>query len=509
MKKILLLLFTFNAFAQAPNIEWQKSIGGTQTDSGNSVIQTNDGGYIAVGATLSSDIIPLGNYHGDYDVYVVKTNNLGNIEWQKTIGGSGYDVGISIIETNDNGYIIAGYTSSSDGDITSNNGQFDGLVIKLDSIGTIIWQKTYGGSSRENFYSIVQTSDGGYILSGTSISNDGQVAQNYGSIDCWVVKINDLGIIEWEKNYGGSSEEFIVDIKEISNNGYIFVGHSFSNNVDITTNQGSCDAWIVKINNLGVIEWQKTYGGSEQDYLYNIQQTPDGGFVICGQTESSNGDIQNAIHGDLDSWIMKLDTSGNIIWSKTYGGSNLDSFNKILQTPTGEYILAGNTYSNDFDLAGNYGDSDIWIIKVSSIGELIWQKNIGGSNNDYINDIIKTQDNGYALIGSSNSNNFDLNSNHGALDILIMKLSAEQLSNHNFQSLNLLVSPNPSSNFISIQVPSENLIDSLFITDVTGKKMIIQSNNPNQINIESLAKGTYIIQAVSENKTYQTKFIKE
>lgn len=178
----------------------RKSFGGANNDNGSTIKQTNDGGYISVGATLSNDIFPAANHHGDYDVYVVKTDNIGNIEWQKTIGGANYDVGISVSQTIDNGYIIAGYTSSNDGDIASNHGLFDALVIKLDALGNIVWQKTYGGSLNENAFDLIQTDEGGYILLGTSQSNDGQVSQNQGNVDVWIFKIAIAGDNRMGKN---------------------------------------------------------------------------------------------------------------------------------------------------------------------------------------------------------------------------------------------------------------------------------------------------------------------
>ena len=328
MKKVLLFLITINCFSQAPTIEWQKSFGGSEVDNGNTIKQTNDGGYISVGETKSNNAVPTGNYHGNYDVFVIKTNNLGSIEWQKTIGGSGYDVGVSVIETQDNGYIISGYTSSNDGDIISNHGLFDSLVIKLDNLGAIVWVKTYGGSQNDNSYSIIQTNDGGYIMAGTSQSNDAQVAHNIGSIDGWVVKLNALGSIEWEKAYGGTNVEYINSIVQTADNGYIFVGFTYSNDGDIIQNQGNCDGWIVKLNSNGLIERQKTYGGSDVDFLYAIQQTSDGGYITCGQTESLNGDL-SINRGITDAWVLKLDSLCNIVWNKTYGGSNDDGFGSM------------------------------------------------------------------------------------------------------------------------------------------------------------------------------------
>ena len=508
MKKLLAILITINCFAQAPTIEWQKSFGGSDLDNGANIKQTNDGGYIAVGATKSNDAILLqGNYHGSFDVYVIKMNDAGTIEWQKTIGGSGYEVGTSVIQTQDNGYIISGYTSSNDGDFTLNHGLFDCFVVKLDVLGNIIWQKTYGGSQNDESFALIQTNEGGYLMAGTSQSNDGQVAQNKGVLDGWIVKLDASGSIEWEKTYGGTNTEYINSILQIADNDYVFVGHTYSNDGDVTQNQGNCDAWIVKINAIGTIEWQKTYGGSEVDFLYTIQQSPDGGYLTCGQTESSNGNVTTN-RGLTDSWVLKLNAIGGIEWNKTYGGSNDDSLNSIIQTQNGDYIMQGNSYSNDFDVAANYGGSDGWIIKLTDTGDFIWQKNLGGTDNDGINAILKTADNGFSCVGCTYSNNGDVTLNHGSSDLWIVKLSPESLATSTFQQDKLTVFPSPTTNLLHLQTPNDFAIDTIIVTDSTGKTILQKNRNMNQINTQNLAPGIYFLQATANNKTYQTKFIK-
>ena len=212
-------------------------------------------------------------------------------------------------------------------------------------------------------------------MAGTSQSNDAQVAHNIGSIDGWVVKLDALGSIEWEKTYGGTNVEYINSIVQTADNGYIFVGFTYSNDGDIIQNQGNCDGWIVKLNSNGLIERQKTYGGSDVDFLYAIQQTSDGGYITCGQTESLNGDL-SINRGITDAWVLKLNSLCNIVWNKTYGGSNDDGFGSIIQTQNGNYIMTGSTNSNDFDVTTNYGESDGWIVKTNSTGSLIGKKTL-------------------------------------------------------------------------------------------------------------------------------------
>ena len=512
MKKLLGVALTILAqvsmYSQSPVIQWEKSFGGSLEDNGFDIKVTNDGGYIMVGTTLSSDAIPLGNHHGNYDVYVVKTTSTGIVEWQKTIGGSNYDVGTSVFQTTDNGYIISGYTSSNDGDIISNFGFFDCLVIKLDALGNIQWNKTYGGSGFDSALDLVQTSDGGYVIAGNSGSSDGHVTQNLGDSDIWIVKIDALGTIVWEKSIGGSANDLITAISKTSDDGYLLVGHTFSNDGDITQNQGSCEAWLLKLNSAGAIEWQKTYGGSEGDYLYDIKQTQEGGYITCGQTESANGNLSTN-YGASDAWIMKLSSLGEIEWSKTYGGSSDDDLAFIGTAQDGKYIFCGGTYSNDFDVAANNGGYDCWLLKILDNGDVDWNKTYGGSLNDGPNGLKQTSDGGSVFVGYAYSNNLDVSQNSGIHDMWLVKLSPHSLSNETFEHDGLNVFPNPTTNLLNLQAVDSLFIDTIKVTDIAGKTIMLITQNTKQINISTFAQGLYFLEVIAGSKTYQTKFIKQ
>lgn len=260
------------------------------------------------------------------------------IEWQKSFGGSGVDRAHSVRQTTDGGYIVAGFSNSNDGDVTGNHGADDYWIIKLSHTGEMEWQKSYGGSYSDIAYSIQQTSDGGYIVVGISKSDDGDVIENYGYYDVWVLKLNSTGYIEWQKCYGGSHDDVAYSIQQTIDGGYIFAGGSSSNDVDVTENQGVLDFWIVKLNSAGNMEWQKSYGGSENDFAQSIQQTADGGFIAAGRSSSNDGDVTGN-HGSDDYWIIKLNISGNMEWQKSFGGSGSDVANSIQQTTDGGYIV--------------------------------------------------------------------------------------------------------------------------------------------------------------------------
>jgi pyocin large subunit-like protein len=245
---------------------------------------------------------------------------LGNIVWNKLLGGSSSDNATHIQQTTDGGYIISGSSESSDnGDVSgTNHGSYDYWIVKLDDLGNIVWNKLLGGSSNETATNIQQTSDGGYILSGFSSSSaSGNVSEtNHGSSDYWIVKLDDLGNIVWNKLLGGSSNEFATNIQQTSDEGYIISGYSSSSasgNVS-ETNHGFIDYWIVKLDALGNIVWNKLLGGRSSDAASNIQQTTDGGYIISGYSVSSaSGNVLETNHGIYDYWIVKLDALGNIV----------------------------------------------------------------------------------------------------------------------------------------------------------------------------------------------------
>ncbi|MFY9419238.1 MAG: hypothetical protein WAP17_09180, partial [Bacteroidales bacterium] len=231
--------------------------------------------------------------------------------------------------------------------------------------GDIIWQKCFGGTNEDYAYSIQQTSDSGFIVAGYTFSNDGDVSGYHGYFDYWVVKLNSSGDIEWQKCLGGTYYDYAYSIQQTSNGGFIVAGSTNSNNGDVSGYHGYFDYWVVKLNSSGDIEWQKCLGGTNNDYANSIQQTSDGGFIVAGYTESNDGDVSGYHGGDYDAWVVKLNSSGDILWQKCLGGTIDDRANSIQQTSDGGFIVAGFTVSNDGDVSGNHGASDAWVVKLN------------------------------------------------------------------------------------------------------------------------------------------------
>ncbi|HYV93035.1 MAG TPA: T9SS type A sorting domain-containing protein [Chitinophagales bacterium] len=427
---LFIACFAMNIFAQTclPSIQWQKSFGGSNFDGAyyQASQQTTDGGYIVVGQTNSSDGDATGN-HGGYDGLVVKTDANGNIIWEKMYGGTATDELECMQQTADGGYIVGGTSNSTNGDIRATHGGYDDFAIKLGTNGDTVWSKTYGGSNTEYFNGVRQTSDGGYIFGGYGSSADGDFLNNHGGNDFEVVKIDANGNKVFATALGGPGDEAAYMINTTSDGGSIIAGESNANGGEVTGNHGGYDYWVVKLDGSGNINWAKSYGGSGNDIPLRAEQTSDGGYIVVGYTNSNDGDVTGN-HGLNDSWVLKLDPNGNLVWQKTLGGTANDAATTVQQTSDGGYIVAGGAGSNDDDVSGNHGGAyDEWIVKLDGSGNLKWQKCFGGTGDDQAWTITTTSDNGYIVGGFSNSNDGDVSGNHGDYDFWLVKLSPEMI----------------------------------------------------------------------------------
>ncbi|MES2748306.1 MAG: T9SS type A sorting domain-containing protein [Bacteroidota bacterium] len=515
MKKAFLILaipFSVYCFSQPITIQWKKCLGGFSDDRAESIIQTLDGGYIAA-CTSSSNDGDVTQQYGQGDIWIVKLFANGSIDWQKSFGGSTDDHAQSIIQVTDGGYIIIGFTRSSNIDVVGSHGDSECWVIKLNATGIMEWQKPIGGSERDFGFKVKQTSDNGYIIAGATYSNDGNITTtNHGQSDFWVIKLAANGNIQWQNTFGGSGADTAYSVDLTTDGGYILCGSTSSNDGDVTGHHGSEDAWIIKLNSLGGLSWQKAIGGSSSDRLYDIKNTSDGGYIAVGSTSSINGDLALDDHQGKQ-WSVKLDANGVIQWQKTYGGSGQDNALSVIETTTGGYIIAGSTNSSDGDVTGlhindNYSDS--WIVKLSTNGALQWQKTLGGMEIEIGTDIKQTSDGGYIFSGGASSIDGDVTGLHGIgnLDAWVVKLEPE-LSTPDFIKNSITIYPNPVSEILQFQMDESITINKIIITDVSGKILIEKSGNRTSIDVQNLSSGTYILQAYSEGKQFQNKFIKE
>jgi len=517
MKKIitiLILAFSIKALAQEPTIQWQKCLGGSGEDHGNSIQQTSDGGYIVAGQTASND----GNVsgiHGFVDFWVVKLDSVGSVQWQKCLGGSSYDAAYYIRQTFEGGYILTGTSISNDGDLGGNHGGYESWVVKLDTFGNIQWQKCLGGINSDEANSIEQTSNGGYILAGTTDSNNGDVSGNHGSGDYWVVRLDSIGNIEWQKCLGGTSDDGANSIQQTADAGFIVAGSSLSNNGDVSGNHGFYDYWVVKLDSLGNIEWQKCLGGTGNDRAKSIVQTSDRGYIVVGDSRSNNGDVSGNHATTLatyDYWIVKLDTIGVIKWQKCLGGSGDDDGYSIQQTSDRGYIVAGETSSNDGNVSGIHSLIDSWVVKLDSVGNIQWQKCLGGTNVDLAYSVQPTFDGGYIVAGSTLSIDGDVNGNHDTttsyFDYWVVKLAPTVGIIETTEESTLNIYPNPAGEELIIK-NEISIINEVSIYNVFGVLVMCRQLNAKQtsINLSSEAKGVYFIKIKDSNQKLTFKKI--
>jgi hypothetical protein len=365
--------------AIGPSSHFCKAIGGKNDDAGHSLIQTSDGGYAIAGHTKSFGA-------GDWDIYVVKLDATGNLQWTRTIGGEKEDLGHSLIQTSDGGYAIAGHTKSFGA------GDWDVYVVKLDSTGNLQWTRTIGGENEDLSLSLIQTSDGGYAITGTTKSFSA------GEDDVYVVKLDANGNLQWTKTIGGPKRDWGSSLIQTSDGGYAIAGYTQSFGV------GGADVYVVKLDANGNLQWTKTIGGPADEIGFSLIQTSDGGYAIAGYTNSFGA-------GGLDVYVVKLNANGNLQGTKTIGGKKEDLGLSLIQTSDGGYAIAGKT--NSF----GEGGLDVYVVKLNANGNLQWTKTIGAKNRYSSKpSLIQTSDGGYAIAGDTKS------FGAGETDICIVKL---------------------------------------------------------------------------------------
>ncbi|NNC69335.1 MAG: hypothetical protein HKN90_00775 [Flavobacteriaceae bacterium] len=360
----------------------------------------------------------------------LETELIGEIEWQKTIGGTSDDVARGIIETTDRGYAVIGYTKSIDGDITDKTvAENDFWVIKLDLNGNIEWQKTYGGSGDDKGRAIIQTNDGGFAITGPSMSADGDASQNQGFHDHWLVKLDSQGFIQWEKSFGFAGHDHSHSLFQTKDGGYFLGGYldvtasEGAGNETFITKHGIGEFWAQKLDANGNLQWRRYYGGTNNDRIYKVLEAHDSNFLLVGSSESNDFDISDS-NGSYDVWVIKIDTEGTMLWQKSYGGSGIENGHAAIATNDGNYIIAGTAISDDGLISSPKGNADIWVIKINDRGELLWERSFGGSGFDSAFAISKSNSifSSYIIAGHSKSSDGDLSVNNGENDYWVFQI---------------------------------------------------------------------------------------
>lgn len=360
----LILVIPQNAFCTAPPEQWVTTFGGLNDDESYSVDTTSDSGYIIAGRTDSRGA-------GGFDVWLIKTDSSGIAQGDVTFGGPNNDEGYSVHETHDGGYIIAGSTASYGA------GKDDVWLIKTDPSGKELWNKTFGGPNNDEGYSVQETHDGGYIIAGSTLS------YSIGTSQAWLIKTDYNGIEQWNRTFGDAGYYDGRSAQETNDGGYVIAGSTNHNTLLL-------DFWLAKTDSLGAEQWNRTFGGSQNDISYFVRETNDGGYILTGRTESYGAN-------NLNVWLIKADSSGAEQWNRTFGGALFEEGRYVEETGDGGYAITG--WTNSYGAGG----SDVWLIRTDSYGVEQWNRTIGGPADDVGNSAHQISDGGYILAGFTGS----------------------------------------------------------------------------------------------------------
>jgi hypothetical protein len=407
--KYLLSLFLFlfilpSLSAQNLVVNWQQCLGGPGEDVGINIIPVPNGYMLLCGAGVAGGQVPPN--HGNGDFWLVMTDTLGAMIWSRTYGGSDLESEKKIIKYADGGFVLFGETYSNDGDVMGHYGDADYWILKVESTGSLLWSKCFGGSYADWPNDMILATDSGFLLTGGSMSVDGNVSGNHGFFDCWMVKLDKDGNLQWEKSLGGSGADVGASVKATNDGGYIVGATTDIADGEVQCNiHGFVDAWIIKIDPAGNIEWQQCFGGTNGEGPNEILQTSDGGYIFAGTTDSNDGDVSGN-HGQYDIWVVKLDSLGSLQWQRCYGGSKDEIARFIREGANGSYIVGGYSYSHDGDVTGNHSypnTCDAWLFRISPTGDILWQQCIGGDEDDTFFDIVEFPNGKITLLGGSNT----------------------------------------------------------------------------------------------------------
>jgi hypothetical protein len=480
----LLLLPISTAKGQLPTIEWQKFYASKGWPT--SIIRTADGGYIVLANTHAAPEVHLSEYSNtDIELFKIKAN--GELEWQTYFGSYSDEFASGIIQTNDGGYAIVGSVMFMTDSIAMYGENYDAFICKVNSVGEVEWSKHLGGSQRDEAESIIQLPDNSYLVAANTASNDRDVS-NYigGSRDAWLIHLAPSGKIISEKCFGGSNMDGVKRIMKTQDGGYVFAGELGSKDAGIKTELEGLNTWIVKLSDKLDVEWQKVYGGSYFQHVADIKQTTDGGFIIASSAGVYDSDVPVKRDGDVtdlygdqhDMWVLRLDSKGELLWQKILGGTGHDYSRSLI--PNGNnYFLLGWTRSKDGNISDFKGGKyDAVLFEIDSKGTLVWERSIGGSQDDYLCCAASYKNGDFLLAGSTSSQDGDLSpSADSGIWIVKFRTSSESLSTKvNKPYFNIYTYPNPASSILKVGFSNTNTNGNreitIKITDVSGGKLI-------------------------------------
>lgn len=503
-KKLLLFFFLLfcsiglKIWAAAPPVmDWQKCLGGTGQDMPVRMLLSQDGSIYTLGSTGSINGDISSNF-GSNDFWLTKMDTLGNLLWQKNFGGSNMDIGTSLVQLMNGDLILAGYSASNNGQVSNNYGNFDVWVLRVNSSGNIIWQKNFGGSQVDLCYAMIATRDGGLLLGGGSYSNDHDVSGNHGDQDFWLLKLDASGNKIWQRSLGGSGLDVCYSLVENNNLEIIACGSTNSTNGDVNGLRGRYDFWVVKLNASGTLLWQKCLGGSDHDAAFSLTVTGSSNYLVAGYSKSSDGDLTSN-YGFTDYWMTLLDDNGNLIRQKNFGGSGADVSYSVINTSDGGYLLCGGSTSADIDVKNNMGMEDSWLAKIDANLNLEWSKSYGGSGNERPSQAIQMPDGGFLVVSYAFSNDGDVTGNHGSADFWIVKLACK-VPQANFSTSSFNFCSGDSIRFTNTSVSSSAYNWSTNgVTFSTSNNPVFVASQTGNLNITLESQTCYASSQISAN----------
>lgn len=503
---LLLLVFVGIGTARAQfGLQTRATFGGSNYEYSYALATDSNDALLMAGYTESNDD-DVNSNAGSGDGFLVKTDANGAKLWSITVGGSNIDYLTNVKVAPNGNYIVCGYSESSDGAAGSNHGNGDVLVASISSDGNLLWAKNFGGSSTEHAQGLVVTADGDIVVAGSSASADGDLTVNYGDEDAWIFVLDQNGNLLNQFVYGGGDLDELQSIQPTDDGGYICSGITWSHT---TASHQNGDSWILKLQADFSLAWEKTIGGTSYEISTSLIQSQDDGFTGIGYTESNDGDILN-YHGNGDAFLYHLSSNGQLLWSKCLGGSENDYGFTLLQQSNGNYLLAGSTSSSDLDVQSNHGNNDGWLVQTDASGFLLSEQTVGGAANDYFYGM-QLQSNGeLVLAGATESTDGNLSGfGLGSSDCWLVKASALTNTQEHIVNNSVLVYPNPSNGNFSLSGLQDDATIEVYNAAGALIETIHHTDGPQEnITLAGLAPGFYSLKTTEKsNQTTNTKFI--
>lgn len=527
----MVLLVQNKSYSQ--DILWEKSYGGKHAEYLFDVLPTPDYGFILAGSSLSKKT---GNKtednRGDLDYWVWKMDEKGDLDWQKSLGGSGQDLLKAVVLTNEGGFLLAGFSNSNEGlDKKENSrGQSDFWIIKLNAKGGEEWQKTIGGSGQDDLTAVVRTRDGGFVVGGSSASNVSgeKTTPHYGGLDYWVMKLDKDGKIVWQQSFGGKYNDELRSIALTEDGGFLLGGSSNSPESGNKTQKhlGESDYWIIKLDKDGNEQWQKIIGSTGDDQLYAIHTTKDGHYLLAGNSNSEPGnDKRSSNDNGTDFWVVKLDKDNkDILWQETYNIAKVDILTSVVENDDSTILLGGYAQgevvkgkspstalreTTNSDEKVKKGTADYVVIKIDAKGEEKWRKDVGSDGEDILKKVVETRDGGYLMAGTSSGKiSNDRNTSKGGNDFWVVKLKDKQKPKEERTPLEAI--PNPAVDYTNVIVGYEFEKGTATLVDLAGHVLqqfkITERTVP--LDLQGLPEGIYIVNIKTDKGNDGVKVIK-